>query len=195
MDTEATDTTLKYLKEMASSISQKSTLELQGMKDELDEYAKDITSKMPKQAKDVMAMEITKCRTCAREWLCVYKDSEFHPDVKDDILKEEVIEFFFSMNEKIVAVQKKFFLLEMVNDILQPGKPFSQQGRKDKIAKSRIRIQAREQGLNASYKIQPSPQEESTTALRLWFFGDETNFLQSSDEGLTDEQALDYLLN
>ncbi|MFT5701247.1 MAG: hypothetical protein ACI8ZB_004137 [Desulforhopalus sp.] len=195
MDTESIDTLLDHLRKTAASITHQSIPELQSMKSELDTYVADVTSKMPEQSKDIMNLEFTKCRVCAREWICVFNDSNFHTAVKDDILKEDVMEFFFSMNEKVLSVQKKFFLLGMVDELLTPGKPFSELQRNAKIAKSRIRIQAREQGLNASYKMQPAPQTGDQSSQRLWFFGDETNFLQSSEEGLTDEQALDYLLD
>ena len=187
MDTEATNEILEYLKNTAASLIQKDAVELQEMKSGLDLYSDDITSKMPEQSKGVMNKEFKKCQVCAREWISVYNDADYNPAIKEDILKDEVMEFFFSMNEKVVAVQKNFFLLGMVDELLAAGKPFSDKQRKAKIAKSRIRILSREQGLNASYKGQSDQ--------RLWFFGDETNFLQSSEEGLNDEQALDYLLD
>ena len=187
MNTEATNEIVEDLKNTAASLVQKDTVELQEMKSKLDLYSEDITSKMPEKSQSLMNKEFEKCRVCAREWISVYNDAEYNPAVKEDILKEEVMEFFFTMNEKIVSVQKNFFLLGMVDELLAPGKPFSDQQRIAKIAKSRIRILAREQGVNATYK--------GESAHRLWFFGDETNFLQSSEEGLNDEQALDYLLD
>lgn len=194
MNTEAIDAIYEHLKQTAAAITKKDPSELQEMKSKLDDYVTEITTKMPQQSKDIMEKEFEKCRFCAREWICVFKDSRYHADIKEDILKEEVMEFFFSMNEKIVAVQKNFFLLGMVNELLLPERTFTDEQRKSKIAKSRIRIQARAQGLHASYKNQETS-AEGTSAHRLWFFGDERNFLKSNQEGLTDEEALDYLLD
>lgn len=187
MTTEDTNETFEYLKGMAASLTAKETGELQEMKHELDLYKQDIVSKMPEQSKDVMNKEFEKCLICAGEWICVYQDTSYNSSVQEDILKEEVMEFFFSMNEKVVSVQKNFFVLGMLQKLLNPGAPLTDQQRKGTIAKSRIKQLSREQGLNASYKGQSTD--------RLWFFGDETNFLQSSEEGLSDDQALDYLLD
>ena len=195
MENDVTTETFEYLKKMAKSIIEKDTTELSATKAELDEYAGNIISKMPFNSREVMNREFEKCKRCAREWIKVYKDSHFNPAVKEDILKEEVIEFFFSMNVKIVAVQKNFFLLAMVEEILSPGSAFTEQQRAAKIAKSRIRIQAREQGLTASYKEQTNSSSDDKPATRLWYFGDETNFLQSSEDGLGDDEALNYLLD
>jgi len=195
MDVESIEDILKDLTETAATISSKSSDDLQIMKRELDEYVENIISKMPEQAKDTMNIEFEKCKTCAHDWICVYNDTEYNAAVKDDILKEEVTEFFFSMNEKIVAVQKNFFLLGMVDELLNPAPPFSQTKRKEKIDKSRIRILAREQGYTASYKFRPNALKQDSPEQRLWFFGDDMNFLQSSDEGLNDGEALDYLLD
>ncbi len=187
MTTEATDEILEYLNNMAASLTKKETAELHEMKRELDLYREDIASKMPEQTRGTMNEEFEKCLLCAREWICIYKDTLYNPSVKEEILKEELMEFFFSMNEKVVSVQKNFFVLGMLEELLNPGKSFSDEQRKGTIAKSRIKQLSREQGLNASYRGQ--------VAERLWFFGDETNFLQSSEEGLSDDQALDYLLD
>lgn len=195
MDVESIEDILKDLTATAATISKKSSDDLQIMKHELDEYVENIILKMPEQTQDTMNIEFEKCKICARDWICVYNDTEYNTAVKDDILKEEVMEFFFSMNEKIVAVQKNFFLLGMVDELLNPAPPFSQAKRKAKIDKSRIRMLSREQGYTASYKFQPNASQQDSTEQRLWFFGDDMNFLQSSDEGLTDDEALDYLLD
>ena len=83
----------------------------------------------------------------------------------------------------------------MIDEILNPSKPFSERKRKAKIANSRIRILAREQGLKANYKRSPSLVRGETFKDRLWYFGDDRNCIQSSEEGLTDEEAVDYLLD
>lgn len=195
MDVDSIEEIVKDLTETAATISSKSSDDLQIMKRELDEYVENIISQMPEQAKDTMNIEFEKCKVCAHDWICVYNDTEYNAAVKDDILKEEVMEFFFSMNEKIVAVQKNFFLLGMVDELLNPAPPFSQTKRKEKINKSRIRMLAREQGYTASYKYQTNALKQDSPEQRLWFFGDDMNFLQSSDEGLSDAEALDYLLD
>ncbi len=109
MENDVTIETFEYLKKMAKSIIEKDTAKLSSTKAELDEYADNITSQMPDNSREVMNREFEKCKHCAREWIRVYKDSHFNSAVKEDILKEEVIEFFFSMNVKIVAVQKTSF--------------------------------------------------------------------------------------
>ena len=187
MTTEATDEILEYLNNMATSLTKKETAELHEIKRELDLYREDIASKMPEQIRGTMNAEFKKCLVCAREWISVYQDTLYNPSVKADILKEEIREFFFSMNEKVVSVQKNFFVLGILEELLNPGEPLSTEQRNSTIAKSRIKQLSREQGLNPSYR--------GKTAERLWFFGDETNFLQSSEEGLSDDQALDYLLD
>jgi len=187
MTAEATDEILEYLNNMAASLTKKETAELHEMKGELDLYRKEIASKMPEETRGTMNEEFGKCLICAREWISVYQDSLYNPSIKEDILKEEIREFFFSMNEKVVSVQKNFFVLGMLEELLNPEKSFSDEQRNSTIAKSRIKQLSREQGLNASYRGQ--------AGVRLWFFGDETNFLQSSVEGLSDDQALDYLLD
>lgn len=187
MTTEDTSETLEYLKDMAASLTEKEATELHEMKRELELYREDIASKMPEHTRGTMNEEFAKCLVCAREWISVYQDTLYNPSVKEDILKEEVREFFFSMNEKVVSVQKNFFVLGMLQELLSPEKSFSDEQRNATIAKSRINQLSREQGLNARYRGQ--------TAERLWFFGDATNFLQSSEEGLSDNQALDYLLD
>lgn len=195
MDVESINAILEYLKEKAATISEKDVEELKEMKAELDEYVDNVTSKMPEQSRDVAQKEFEKCRVCAREWIAVYRDPAYHEGVKADILKEEAMEFFFTMHEKIVAVQKNFFLLGMIDELLQPSEPFSDSKREAKIANSRIRILAREQGLTASCTIKAESVNGGTAEQRYWYFGDERNFLQSSDAGLTDEEAIDYLLS
>lgn len=189
MDNDATVEIYEYLKNMAASIVRKDTADLKIMKADLDEYAQNLSSQMPQESWDVMNREFEKCRRCAKEWIAVYNDTSFNEAVKEDILKEDVMEFFFSMNEKVVAVQKNFFLLAMIDQQISPTAPLTEQQRSVKIAKSRILALAKEQGLTPSSKIyEKEPQ-------RLWFFGDEINLLQSSEEGLTDDEALDYLLD
>jgi len=194
MDVESINAILEYLRGMAATISEIDVEELKKMKAELDEYVEGITSKMPEQSRDIANKEFDKCRVCAREWIAVYCDLTYNDGVKADILKEEAVEFFFTMDEKVIAVQKNFFLLAMIDEILKPSEPFSDRKREAKIANSRIRILAREQGLTASCKAGPDPVTGVTSKDRYWYFGDERNFLQSSEAGLTDEEAIDYLL-
>lgn len=195
MDVTAINAILENLRGMAATILAKDVAELKDMKAELDEYVKGITLKMTGQSKDMADKEFEKCRVCAREWICVYCDPTYHDGVKADILKEEAVEFFFTIDEKIVAVQKKFFLLAMINEILEPSEPFTDRQREAKIANSKIRVMAREQGLKANCKTRPAPVTGVTIKDRFWYFGDERNFLQSSEAGLTDEEAIDYLLS
>ena len=54
---------------------------------------------------------------------------------------------------------------------------------------------AREQGLTATCKTRADTVKGVPTTDRFWYFGDERNFLQSSEAGLTDEEAIDYLLS
>lgn len=194
MDAASIDAILEYLNGMASTISAKNIEELRDMKAGLDEYVEGLISQLPQHSMDNANNEFDKCRICAREWICVYSDPSYHPGTKADILKVEVEAFFFTMDEKIVAVQKNFFLLGMIDEILKPGEPFSKQQREAKIANSKIRLLAKEQNLTASCKTSPAPNTGISSKDRLWYFGDETNFLQSSESGLTDEEAIDYLL-
>ena len=195
MDVTAVNALFENINEMAASILAKDTEELKKMKIEFDEYVTRITTKMTGPSRDAANKEFEKCRLCAREWMAVYCDTAYNEGVKADILKEEAIEFFFSKDERIVAVQKNFFFLGMIDEILNPSKPFSERKRKAKIANSRIRILAREQGLKANYKTSPSLARGETFKDRLWYFGDDRNCIQSSEEGLTDEEAVDYLLD
>jgi hypothetical protein len=194
MNTEAIDAIVEYLQQMAANLTASDIEGLRGMKQGLDEYVEKVSSQMPEQSRTVANREFEKCRRCAHDWIKVYQDSAFHAGDRTDILREEAIEFFFSLDEKIVAVQKKFFLLGMIDELLAPGTPLSQKDRDAKVANSRIRILAREQGVTASskYTNQQNPGENATE--RLWYFGDERNFLQSSEAGLSDQEALDYLL-
>lgn len=194
MDVTAINVLFENINEMAASILVKDTEELAKMKIEFDEYVAGITTKMTGPSRDAASREFEKCRVCAREWMAVYCDTTYHDGVKADILREEAMEFFFSQDERIVAVQKNFFFLGMIDEILNPSEPFSERKRKAKIANSRIRILAREQGLKANCKKRPSPVKGETFEERLWYFGDDRNWIQSSAEGLTDEEAVDYLL-
>lgn len=196
MDITAIDALFTDLKKTAAALLEKSSEERKKLKAELDEYAATIRSQMAGKAKEMAENEFAKCRRSGKEWIMVYCDPSYHEAIKADILKEEVIEFFFTMEEKIVAVQKKFFVQAMVDELLQPSQPFSEKQQRAKITFSRIKILAREQGLKASWQSKSVPNtEEEESNERLWFFGDEQNFLQSSDAGLSDEEALDYLLN
>lgn len=194
MENETITEIYTHLKKMAKTIVEKERTELESMQAELDEYAQNVSSQMPQDIKATMNQEFDKCRRCAAEWLSVYKDDQFNPAVKEDILKEEVMEFFFSMNSKVVAVQKNFFLLAMVEQQLSPPSSLSDQQRSAMIAKSRIVALAKEQGLTPNHKTPATGTPASAEGERRWYFGDEINLLQSSEEGLTDEQALDYLL-
>jgi len=195
MNNEATTEIYNFLKKMAVDILEKDKAELTTMKDQLSDYAKGISSQMPQESKAMMKHEFEKCSRCAQEWMRTVKDNSFNEAAKEDILKEDVTEFFFSMNEKVVEVQKNFFLLAMVQEHISPHPPLTQQQRSAKISKSRIMALAKEQGLNPSYKEQTSATQGEEPPQRLWFFGDESNFLKSSQEGLTDDLALDYLLD
>jgi hypothetical protein len=191
----AIEAILEDLKGMAASLLKNDVEELKNMKAELDEYVKAITGQIKGPSKKIADEQFEKCRVCAREWICVYCDPTYHDGVKADILREEAVEFFFTMDEKIVAVQKKFFLLAMIDEILNPSEPFTTRQRETKIANSKIRIMAREQGLTANCKTKPDAVKGVSTKDRFWYFGDERNFLQSSEDGLTDEEAIDYLLS
>jgi len=194
MDIVAINAIVEDLKEMAVTISAKDVAELKIMKDDLDSYVEDITSRIPEQSQKLAFEEFEKCRLCAHDWMNVYLDSAYHAGIKSDVLKEEAMEFFFTMDEKIVSIQKNFFVLGMVNEILSPNEPFSEQKRATKIAKSKIRILAREQNLTASCKTRPDSVSGITSEELFWYFGDDRNFLQSSEAGLTDEEAIEYLL-
>lgn len=194
MDIKAINTILEDLKEMATTISTQDLTELKKMKADLDQYVGDITSRLPEQSKEIALREFEKCRQCAHDWMNVYRDSAYHSGVKTDILKEEAMEFFFTMDEKIVSIQKNFFVLGMINEVLTPSEPFSEQKRAAKIAKSKIRILAREQSLTASYKCRPAPITGIVSEELFWYFGDDRNCLQSSEAGLTNEEAIEYLL-
>lgn len=194
METEKTTEIFRHLKKMAETIVKNDRTELARMKAELDEYTENVSSQMPQSIMATMHQEVEKCRRCAGQWLLVYLDDKLHPAVKEDILKEEVMEFFFSMNEKVVAVQKNFFLLAMVDQQLSGATTLTEQQRAAMIAKSRILGLAKEQGLTPNVKTVSDEASENSESQRLWFFGDERNLLQSNEEGLTDVQALDYLL-
>lgn len=195
MDAAALNIILEDLKEMAATFSNQDVDELKKIKADLDEYIENISSKIPIQSREIALNEFKKCRACAREWIGSYCDPTYHPGVKADILKEEAMEFFFTMDEKIVAVQKNFFMLGMIDEILNPSEPFSATKREAKIANSKIRIMARQQNLTARCeRAKPTLNTAATTNDRLWYFGDERNFLQSSEAGLTDEEAIEYLL-
>ncbi|TKB05885.1 hypothetical protein [Desulforhopalus sp. IMCC35007] len=194
MNTETIDAIVEYLKQMAANFTASDSAGLRGMKQGLDEYVEKVSSQIPEQSRSVTNREFEKCRRCAHDWIKVYTDSAFHPGDRTDILREEAMEFFFSVEEKIVAVQKKFFLLGMIDELLTPGTPLSQKERDAKVAKSRIRILAREQGVTTSCKDTNEQTPDGMVTRRLWFFGDERNFLQSSEVGLNDQEALDYLL-
>lgn len=195
MDVTTINALYDTINEMAASILAKDTEELAKMKIEFDEYVARITTKMTGSSRDAAAKEFEKCRLCAREWMAVYCDTTYNHGMKTDILKEEAMGFFFSQDERIVAVQKNFFFLGMIDEILNPSEPFSEHMRKGKIANARIRILAREQGLKANCKNRPSLVTDKKCEDRLWFFGDDRNCIQSSEEGLTDEEAVDYLLD
>ena len=180
---------------MAATVTNKSFEELTDMKSKLDTYVQDVTKNLTGQSRDIATKEFEKCRVCAREWIKVYCDSTYHKDIKADILREEAVDFFFTMDEKIVAVQKNFFLLGMIDEVLKPSEPFSDLKREAKIANARIRMLSREQGLKANCKTIANPESGGTPEGRYWYFGDDRNFLQSSEAGLNDEAALDYLLN
>lgn len=194
MDETSIDALLEYLKEMAATISSMDRAELQIMKTNLDEYVLSLTSKMPEQSRDIANREFYKCQVAAGDWIKIYCDSTFHTGDKADILREETMEFFFTKDERVIGVQKNFFTLGMIDEILTPSTPFTDQKRAAKIVNSRIKTLAREQGVTASYKTNPAPETSTTAGSRLWYFGDERNFLQSSEAGLTDEEALNYLL-
>ncbi len=194
MDSEAIDTLLEYLKKMAATLTENDVQELRNIKVELDGYVEQVTSQMPEQSLHVANREFHKCQLCARDWIKIFNDPGFNAGDKTDILREEAQEFFFTVDEKIIAVQKKFFLRGMVDELLEKGEPFSKRAKDARIANARIRILAREQGLTATAKCSPEHRETAIMGERQWYFGDERNFLQSSDAGLNDKEALDYLL-
>lgn len=191
MDIEAITTLLDDLTGMAASILEKDHAELKDMKAQLDEYVGAVTTKLTGPAKELADKEFAKCRAVARDWIAVYSDSEFSTDVKADILKEEAIEFFFTMDERIISVQKNFFLLGMIDEILEPNVSLTESVRLAKTMNAKIQVLAREKGLTTARQFQES---DTSQPVRLWFFGDEQNLLQSSEEGLTDDEAVDYLL-
>lgn len=191
MDIEAITTLLDDLTEMAVTILEKDHVELKDMKAQLDEYVGAVTNKLQGPAKTLADKEFTKCRTVARDWIAVYSDTDFSTDVKADILKEEAIEFFFTMDERIISVQKNFFLLGMIDEILEPSVSLSESVRTAKTMNAKIQVLAREKGLTSAKQFQES---NTSDPVRLWFFGDEQNLLQSNEEGLGDNEAVDYLL-
>lgn len=192
MDIEAMSSLLDDLTGMAATVLEKERAELEDIKAQLDEYVEAVTVKLEGAAKELADKEFAKCRSVARGWIAVYSDKDFSTDLKADILKEEAIEFFFSMDERIISVQKNFFLLGMVDEILEPSVVLSEAVRAAKINNAKIQILAREKDLTTSKQFQESDSQEP---LRLWFFGDQQNLLQSSEEGLSDDEALDYLLS
>lgn len=194
MDAAAITAILDDLNEMAAAILKKDVKDLQTMKGEFDEYVAKIYSKMSPLSQDVAKREFEKCRVCAREWIKVYCDNTYNADAKADLLREEAMEFFFTVDERIITVQKNFFFLGMIDEILNPSKPFSKRKREAKMANARIRMLAREQNLKATCKTASDTGAAAILEDRLWFFGDDRQFLHSSEEGLNDEEALDYLL-
>lgn len=191
------DTAMKKLLEdltgMAANLLTLATDELQIRKSELDAYVDLIKKKMSGPTQDIAGREFEKCRVCAREWIKVYNDPTFDNAIKKDILREDAAEFFFTVDERIIAVQKNFFLLGMVDEIMSPSEPFSSEQRDAKIANAQIRMLAREHNLKPTTKNVPTTPKGSATTERLWFFGDARNFLQSTEAGLSDREALDYL--
>ncbi len=195
MDVTYANEILEYLNAVAETIIEKDIEVLKEMKSELDEYVDVVTSKIPEPSKAAANDEFEKCRVCAHDWITVYCDKTFHPGDKKDILQEEAVEFFFSLDERVRGVQKKFFVRGMIEEFLTPGAPLSDDERKAKISNAKIRIMAREQGLKASYKKNPQNNKSSMESTnRLWYFGDDRNFLQSDAAGLSDEEAIEYLL-
>jgi len=194
MDATAANEIMEYLNGVAETVIVEDIEVLREMKSGLDEYVDAVTSKITGPSKAAANDEFDKCRVCAREWITVYCDSTYHPGVKADILREEAVDFFFAMDERIRAVQKKFFLLGMINEILKPGEPLTVNKREGKIANAKIKIMAREQGLKASCNNNSETVTGEASVGRLWYFGDDRNFLQSDDAGLTDEEAIEYLL-
>lgn len=195
MDAASMTTLLEDLNEMAAAIRNKDVKELQTMKTELDEYVEKVSSQLAGPSMDIVSREFKKCQACAREWIKVYCDTTCNATVKADLLKEEAFEFFFTVDDRILGVQKKFFFLGMIDEILHPSEPFSEQTRQAKIANARIRMMAREQNLTATCKTVSGMVADGTPEDRLWYFGDARNLLESSEAGLSDEGAIDYLLN
>ncbi len=195
MDTAAKSAITDDIRKMAANIVDREVEELDAMKEKLEAYVQDVTSSLTGQSLEMANREFEKCRVCAREWINVYCDPTYHEGIKADILKEEAVEFFFTMDEKILAVQKNFFLLGMIEELQKPSGSFSDPKREAKIANARIRILAREQGLKANCKTGQNPETGEASKDRFWYFGDERNFLQSSEAGLTDDEALNYLLD
>lgn len=195
MDASTITTLLEDLNRMAATLLGKDAKGLQEMKAELDEYVEKVTSKMAGPSKEIANREFEKCRVCARDWIKVYCDNAYYGAEKADILREDAMEFFFSVDERIIAVQKNFFLLGMVDEMLNPSEPFSDVQRQEKAANATIRIMARKLGMKATCKAAPDSQKEDRPGGRLWYFGDDRNYLQSSEDGLNDREAMEYLQN
>jgi hypothetical protein len=195
MDATAINSLLEDLNDMASDLLNLDTKELHNRKSELDAYVEAVTMKMTGPSREVAGREFEKCRICARDWIKVYNDARINNDLKRDILREDAREFFFTVDARIIAVQKKFFLLGMLDEVTSPSEPLSEKQRDATIAKTKIRILAREQNLKATWKTGSPTSSQDAETERLWFFGDKRNHLQSSEEGLTDREAIDYLLD
>jgi hypothetical protein len=195
MDSTAIQKLLEDLIDMAANLLSQDQNELRKQKKELDAYVEAVKAKMTGASKEVAGREFEKCRVCAREWIKVYSDAIFDGPLKKDILREDAGEFFFTVDERIIAVQKKFFLLGMLDEVTSPSDSFSKEQREAIAARTKIRMLARDMNLKPTYKTTSISSAMSGEMERLWFFGDERNSLQSSEEGLTDQAALDYLLS
>ncbi|WP_163338549.1 hypothetical protein [Desulfopila sp. IMCC35008] len=194
MDNTSIKMLLEDLCSMAAELLTLNAEKLQIRKSELDAYVDAVTEKMSGPSKHIAGREFEKCRVYAREWIKVYSDTTFDDTLKNDILKEDAAEFFFTVDERIIGVQKKFFLLGMQEEVMSPSEPFSPKQREAIIAKTKIRMLARAQNLKPTSKTKPATSADHADTERLWYFGDRQNLLQSSEAGLSDREALNYLL-
>lgn len=193
MDNTAIKTLLEDLSEMAADLLTLDDEELKIKKSELDAYVDLVTKKMSGPSQDIAGREFEKCRVCARDWIKVYSDTTFDEALKKNILREDAANFFFTVDERIISVQKNFFLLGMLDEIVSPSEPFSSEKREAIISNTKIRMLARTQNLKATSKTGQATSMEANVTERLWYFGDTQNYLQSSEAGLSDREALDYL--
>lgn len=175
------DGILNYLKKMAKIILDKNSLELQDLKSTLEKHT-NLSSK-PKGFQD----EMEKCRVVASEWITLYRNPKQIDNIQNEILNESVSAFFLIGNDAIVEYQKNYFLLSMVDELLDPMDQEHTEVRKSKLVHTYLQRIAREK--NQLVKCH----DEFDFTKRRWFFSNEKNILQSNENGLSDDEAIEYL--
>lgn len=176
------DGILHYLGKMTKVFLDNTSDELNAIKSKLEKHT-NLSSK-PKGFRD----EMEKCRVVAGEWISLHRNQKQIDDIQQDILNESVYAFFLVGNDDIVGYQKNFFLLSMVEELLEPMVMEQANSRKAILIDTYLRRKAREQNLLVRC------QNDEDLAERLWYFSSERSVLQSCEDGLGDGEAIKYLI-